>query len=88
MNIELLDADNEIARLRAELQKKNEEISRLKAPLTGPKPKMKWGCYEFEGETGLFCIPCFRTKGEKNPTTSLNTRFRRCSVCSREFGAL
>ena len=88
MNFELIDTASEIARLKAELQRKNEEISRLKGPQTGPKPKMKSGCYEFEDEPGLFCIPCFRTNGEKNPTTTLNTNFRRCTVCNREFGAL
>ncbi len=47
----------------------------------GPRPKVEWGSYRFEGEEGLFCIRCFETKGLKHPTIRLNSRQRQCAVC-------
>jgi hypothetical protein len=45
------------------------------------KPKLKWGCYEFEGEEGLFCIKCYETQARKHPTTRMNATQRQCAVC-------
>jgi hypothetical protein len=45
------------------------------------KPKMKWGCYQFEGEEPLYCIKCYETQGRKHPTTRVNSRQRQCAVC-------
>jgi hypothetical protein len=72
-----------------------EEISRLAeqaakaAPAAEPcgKPRIKWGCYEFAGEEGLFCTACYDTKRQKVLTTRANSRFRMCPVCKAVFGA-
>lgn len=76
-----------------ELQDKYEQVLRENRQLkeaTAPKPKpsgMKWGCYQFEGEDGLFCTACYDSKGQKSQTTRVNTRFRMCPVCKAVVGA-
>ncbi len=50
------------------------------------KPRKKWGCYQFEGEEGLFCTACYDTKGKKIQTTRLNPNFRQCPVCKAMLG--
>ncbi len=54
---------------------------------TGKKPQLKWGCYQFEGEQGLFCTACYDTKGQKIQTTRMNSNFRMCPVCKAKFGS-
>lgn len=51
------------------------------------KPGRKWGCYQFDGEDGLFCTACYDTKGQKIQTTRLNPNFRQCPVCKSMLGA-
>src|SRR5689334_11454273 len=40
------------------------ENKQLKEAAVVPKvkPRMKWGCYQFDGEEGLFCTACYDTK--------------------------
>jgi len=55
--------------------------------VTAAKPRLKWGCYEFDGEEGLFCTACYDTKGQKIRTTRLSSKFRQCPVCKAVFGS-
>jgi hypothetical protein len=50
------------------------------------RPTIKWGCYQFDGEQGLYCPACYDTKGKKHLTTRINSNLRRCSVCRTELG--
>lgn len=49
------------------------------------KPTLKWGCYKFEGEDGLFCPACYEMSGKKIPTTRLNSQFRQCPACQAKL---
>jgi hypothetical protein len=50
------------------------------------KPRLKWGCYQFEGEEGLFCTACYDLKRARIQTTRLNSSQRACPVCKAVFG--
>ena len=75
-----------------ELQDKYEQVLRENKQLkeaSAPKQKplgMKWGCYEFEGEEGLFCTGCYDSKGQKSQTNRVNAKFRMCPVCKAVIG--
>jgi hypothetical protein len=87
---DLGDAKLEIAALKQRLADQAEEIAALKAadPAVRQKPSgEKYGCYQFEGEDGLFCTACYDTKGRKSRTTRLNSHFRQCPVCKAMFGS-
>jgi hypothetical protein len=86
---ELGDAKLEIASLKEQLARISEENHRLKtaAPEKRQKPKLKWGCYQFEGEEGLFCTACYDTKGRKIMTSRMNSNYRSCPVCKSVFGS-
>jgi hypothetical protein len=58
-----------------------DEYGLLQQPTRKTKPKIKWGCYQFDGEEGLFCIRCYETQGRKHPTNRVNTKQRQCAVC-------
>lgn len=51
------------------------------------KPSVEWGCYQFDGEDGLFCTACYDTKGNRIRTTRLDIKFRQCPFCKARFGA-
>jgi TolA-binding protein len=76
-----------------EMQEKYEQVlqenKKLKEAAATPKakPRMKWGCYEFEGEDGLFCTACYDMKGQKIQTTRININFRQCPACKAMLGA-
>ncbi len=70
----LAESSMNLADLKADLAQLKEENAVLKASLASasardnqPRPKIKWGCYEIEGEEGLFCIAWLRNEGEKDP---------------------
>lgn len=86
---DLADSKVKIAELKQEIAKKEEEIRKLKSKeITQNQEKtMKWGCYKFEGEEGLFCTACFDTKGEKVRTTRMNSKYRKCPSCKAVFGS-
>jgi hypothetical protein len=46
-----------------------------------PRPSMKWGSYQFDGDDRLYCIKCYETGGRKHPTVRLNIHQRQCAVC-------
>jgi hypothetical protein len=52
-----------------------------------PPPRIKWGCYQFDGEDRLFCTACYDTKGLKIQTTRLNSNFRQCPNCKAKLGS-
>ena len=85
----LADARLEIAALKEQLAARSEEVRLLKAATSAPveKPVVKWGCYQFDGDDGLYCTACFDTKRQKNRVTRLNTQFRQCPVCKALLGA-
>jgi len=87
---ELADAKLEIANLKVELANQIEANRKLAAaaPETKPKPSgIKWGCYEFAGEQGLFCTGCYDARGAKSLTNRVNSNFRSCPVCGATIGS-
>lgn len=84
---ELADAKLKVAELSTEIAALKVENAALKAKSEGGKPKIKWGCYKFEGEEGLFCPACYDTKGKKHLTTRMDVHHRRCSVCNTVLGS-
>jgi hypothetical protein len=88
LSMELADAKLQVVGLKeqvAELQQRNSELARAR-PENKQKPKLKWGCYQFEGEEGLFCTACYDTKGVKSQTSRVTSRFRLCPVCNATLG--
>lgn len=71
---------DQISALKIENKDLKCEISQLKSQEMR-KPTIKWGCYKFEGEEGLFCVKCFETQKRKSPTSHVNSSTRRCLVC-------
>jgi hypothetical protein len=74
------------------MQEKYEQVlleNKLLKEAAAPKekPRRKWGCYQFDGEDGLFCTACYDTKGRKIQTTRLNSNFRQCPVCKAMLGS-
>jgi hypothetical protein len=86
---ELGDAKLEIAALKEQSARLSEENRELKAAALENKqePKLKWGCYQFEGEQGLYCTACYDTKGRKVVTSRMNSNYRSCPVCKAVFGS-
>ena len=87
---ELADAKVQIAGLKEKLAAQSDEIRALKAakPEAKEKPQgVKWGCYQFDGDEGLYCTACYDSRGAKSLTNRVNTRFRRCPVCDAVIGA-
>ena len=64
------------------------ENKRLKAA-TAPAetPTVMWGCYQFEGDEGLYCTACYDTKRQKSLTTRIDPTFRYCPVCKIPLGS-
>ena len=88
LSSELADAKFQIAELKTQLAALNDEIRSLKsaAPENKQTPSIKWGCYQFEGEEGLFCTACFDSKGKKSLTIRLSSTRRSCPVCKSVIG--
>ena len=81
---ELADAKVQIAGLKEKLAAQSDEIRSLKAarPEAKEKPRgVKWGCYQFEGDEGLYCTACYDSRGAKSLTMRVNSRYRQCPVC-------
>ena len=85
---ELADAKIQIADLKYQLAAQADEMRTLKMaqPAAKEKPTIKWGCYQFEGQEGLFCTACYDSKGQKSLTNRVNSRFRMCPVCRAPIG--
>lgn len=58
--------------------RENRELKEAHAPKE--KPRLKWGCYEFEGEEGLFCTACYDSKGKKSRVSKIMGH-QMCPVC-------
>lgn len=70
----------------AQILRENKQLREMSAPKQRPSG-IKWGCYQFEGEEGLFCTACYDSKGSKSQTTRVNAKFRMCPVCKAVIGA-
>jgi cell division protein FtsB len=84
---QLADAQHKVAELKDEILKLQDENKALKAKAVSEKPKVKWGCYQFEGDERLYCPGCYDTKGKKHLTTRINSHLRTCSVCRTQLGS-
>lgn len=87
---ELADAKLQIADLKERVALQAQEIQALKRgdPTSKQKPSgKKWGCYQFEGEEGLFCTGCYDARGVKSQTNRLDPRHRSCPVCRATIGS-
>lgn len=49
------------------------------------KPTLKWGCYKFEGEDGLFCPVCYETKELKIPCSRFSSSVYQCPNCKAKL---
>jgi len=90
LSSELADAKLEAASLKEKLAALQEENLLLKytASSSTEQPSgRKWGGYQFEGESGLFCSGCWDSKRKKSSTTRIDTNFRKCPVCQATLGA-
>lgn len=86
---ELADVKLEVADLKEKIALLQEENRVLKevTPEKEQKPiGTKWGCYQFEGEDGLFCTGCWDSKRKKIRTNRATSRFRTCPVCKATIG--
>lgn len=79
------DARMQMAKLKEQIVALEQENSLLKAQATsfdnGPVGS-KWGCYQFEGFSGLYCTACWDTKRHRSMTTRVDSTRRQCPVCS------
>ncbi len=60
-------------------------IPRRKAGVEKEKPKMKWGCYQFDRDFTLYCPVCYEKDGLKMPTSRVNTTLRECPNCKAKL---
>ena len=86
---ELADAKLQIAALKEQLAAQAEEnrVLRNAARDAKSKPSVRWGCYQFEGDDGLYCTACYDTKGLKCITTRISAKLRACPVCKAQLGS-
>ncbi len=75
--------EEENKELKQQITKLSQENQTLKAaqPELYEKPTIRWGCYQFANETGLYCTACYDTNRKKHLTTRLNSMSRQCPVC-------
>ena len=69
----------------AEMQDKYEQILKENKELkeaTAPREKttLKWGCYQFEGDDGMYCTACYDSKGKKIRASRVLGHYI-CNVC-------
>jgi hypothetical protein len=85
---ELADARFHIADLKTQLSVQIEELQALKAAVPENKQSrsIRWGCYKFDGQEGLFCTSCNDLKGKKSLTNRLNSSHRSCPICKAVIG--
>jgi hypothetical protein len=65
----LADLKLEAAALKeriAALQEENELLKQTTQPSDGKPVGRKWGCYQFEGDSGLYCPGCWDSKRKKS----------------------
>lgn len=93
----LADLSGELAELKLEaanlkqriatLEEENDLLKRTSSPAEEKPSGRKWGCYQFDGDDGLYCPACWDSRRKKSSTTRVNTRFRHCPVCNAPIGA-
>ncbi|MEX2119724.1 MAG: hypothetical protein WD847_09025 [Pirellulales bacterium] len=85
--MQMAEVSLEMATLKHEIVRLQVENAALKDKATNEKPKLKWGCYQFEGDETLYCPKCWETQHRKHPTTRvMSGRFRKCSICDAMMG--
>lgn len=87
---ELADIKLEAANLKEQVAALEDEnrVLKQKAPESHDKPVgTKWGCYQFEGDDGLYCTACWDSKRQKSRTNRVTSKWRRCPVCRATIGA-
>lgn len=90
LSSELADLKLEAASLKEQIVTLQEENALLKKTTSTADEKpigRKWGCYQFEGDDGLYCPGCWDSRRKKSSTTRVNTRFRHCPVCNAPIGS-
>jgi hypothetical protein len=90
LSSELADLKLEAAALKEHIARLQEENTLLKktAQPSDEKPSgRKWGCYQFKGDSGLYCPACWDSKRKKSSTTRVNANLRHCPVCNAHIGA-
>lgn len=91
LSSELADLKLEAASLKeriASLQEENTLLKQTSSPADESPIGRKWGCYQFQGNNGLYCPGCWDAKRKKSSTTRLNSNFRLCSVCQVQLGSV
>lgn len=89
LSSELADVKLEAAALKEQLATIQEENALLKetaSPLDEKPTGRKWGCYQFNGDDGLYCPGCWDSKRKKSSTTRIAGGFRICPVCKTTIG--
>ena len=90
LSSELADLKLEAAALKeriAALQEENTLLKKTAQPADEKPIGRKWGCYQFEGDDGLYCPACWDSKRMKSSTTRVNSKYRLCAVCQAPLGA-
>jgi len=85
----ILAAQQQMLEMQEKYERVLEENKALKkAAEPRQNARIVAGCYHFEGDEAalLFCTACYDTKGRKNLTTRLGSKFRQCPVCQAKFG--
>lgn len=96
-NALLADLCDKLADAKIEAANLKEEIAGLKTKLSAmeqmrdtaslPRPMLRFNCYKFEGDDGLFCTACYDTKGVKVRVARLtgiarNQGYYKCPACN------
>ena len=87
---QLADMQLEVAQLKSKIASLQEENALLKCtalPVDEKPTGRKWGCYQFEGDDGLYCPGCWDSRRTKSSTTRLHSKYRMCPVCQAMIGA-
>lgn len=90
LSIELADVKLEASALKEELAAIQEENRILKqtTPSDDEKPiGVKWGCYQFKDDDGLYCTGCWDSKRKKIRTNRATSTHRLCPVCRAPIGS-
>ena len=90
LSSELADVKLEAAALKEKLAAIQEENRILKqtTPPDDEKPiGVKWGCYQFKDDDGLYCTGCWDSKRKKIRTNRATSTHRLCPVCRAPIGA-
>jgi hypothetical protein len=83
LKLQAADYKKRLAKLEAE----NALLKKTVAPAEEKPIGRKWGCYQFEGDDGLYCPGCWDSKRLKASTTRATSRHRLCAVCQAPIGS-